>query len=193
MFDGSGYQYISIHVVGLTRDQIISIHAPREGGDRRKHTTMCCGVIFQSTPPARGATTEVSAMGSLLAISIHAPREGGDYVFAPGLPSFFDFNPRPPRGGRRPRRRKGLKLRNFNPRPPRGGRPDGETYWKDKNTISIHAPREGGDQQNTHSQQQDRLFQSTPPARGATVKHIERRCYADHFNPRPPRGGRLKR
>ena len=34
--------------------------------------------------------------------------------------------------------------------------------------ISIHAPREGGDQQNTHSQQQDRLFQSTPPARGAT-------------------------
>ena len=200
-------------VVGLTRDQIISIHAPREGGDRRKHTTMCCGVIFQSTPPARGATTEVSAMGSLLAISIHAPREGGDYVFAPGLPSFSDFNPRPPRGGRRPRRRKGLKLRNFNPRPPRGGRPDGETYWKDKNTISIHAPREGGDViqpepiygANYFNPRPPRggrrcilwplclpvwVFQSTPPARGATSRIPIVSNRIGYFNPRPPRGGR---
>ena len=56
----------------------ISIHAPREGGDV-KMPTIPKGILrFQSTPPARGATTEVTAMGSLLAISIHAPREGGD-------------------------------------------------------------------------------------------------------------------
>ena len=35
---------------------------------------------FQSTPPARGATT-LSCIASYLAvISIHAPREGGDLV-----------------------------------------------------------------------------------------------------------------
>ena len=34
-------------------------------------------------------------------ISIHAPREGGDLFLCAGASSFFDFNPRPPRGGRR--------------------------------------------------------------------------------------------
>ena len=34
--------------------------------------------IFQSTPPARGATIFDSASGFETAISIHAPREGGD-------------------------------------------------------------------------------------------------------------------
>ena len=57
--------------------------------------------------------------------------------------------------------------------------------------ISIHAPREGGDTFPGFRTLASSAFQSTPPARGATVKHIERRCYADHFNPRPPRGGRL--
>ena len=159
-------------VVGLTRDQIISIHAPREGGDRRKHTTMCCGVIFQSTPPARGATP---------------------FPDLEPLPAAH-FNPRPPRGGRRYPAGTNIWRKLFQSTPPARG---ATVYFMaallTSLGISIHAPREGGDQQNTHSQQQDRLFQSTPPARGATVKHIERRCYADHFNPRPPRGGRLKR
>ena len=33
---------------------------------------------FQSTPPARGATTDLAADVEFLVISIHAPREGGD-------------------------------------------------------------------------------------------------------------------
>ena len=58
---------------------LISIHAPREGGD----PTVRCGgggdYIFQSTPPARGATPILYRLGSFDdAISIHAPREGGD-------------------------------------------------------------------------------------------------------------------
>ena len=78
---------------------------------------------FQSTPPARGAT--IGRKKKLINgnISIHAPREGGDYVFAPGPASFSDFNPRPPRGGRR-------------------------LFFHDltgHEMISIHAPREGGD------------------------------------------------
>ena len=56
----------------------ISIHAPREGGDRS-----CRGhylhYSFQSTPPARGATTRYPILfPAAVYISIHAPREGGD-------------------------------------------------------------------------------------------------------------------
>ena len=58
--------------------EVISIHAPREGGDST-------GVIGGDTP----------------LISIHAPREGGDYPSAAyPFPDRY-FNPRPPRGGRR--------------------------------------------------------------------------------------------
>ena len=56
---------------------MISIHAPREGGD------------FDSFPRNHD-----------FQISIHAPREGGDYR---SLPAKFwprNFNPRPLRGGR---------------------------------------------------------------------------------------------
>ncbi len=57
----------------------ISIHAPREGGDPRGGLHISHTGIFQSTPPARGATSVcASAIMLTPAISIHAPREGGD-------------------------------------------------------------------------------------------------------------------
>ena len=34
--------------------------------------------LFQSTPPARGATAKTHNVGFFSLISIHAPREGGD-------------------------------------------------------------------------------------------------------------------
>ena len=79
---------------------------------------------------------------------------------------------------------------HFNPRPPRGGRlktiyqTDGQPY------ISIHAPREGGDDSDRSKRQKDGRFQSTPPARGATPASPAGRCCWWYFNPRPPRGGR---
>ena len=80
--------------------------------------------IFQSTPPARGATrgSYVLVEGTPK-ISIHAPREGGDPAPSPSAGSPTYFNPRPPRGGRRGRE------------------------------IDYEV---------------DGVFQSTPPARGAT-------------------------
>ena len=56
----------------------ISIHAPREGGDIPCTSTENAQIQFQSTPPARGATTLVVLVHNLSYISIHAPREGGD-------------------------------------------------------------------------------------------------------------------
>ena len=102
----------------------ISIHAPREGGDV-KMPTIPKGILrFQSTPPARGATNHIDQ----------------------GACASQNFNPRPPRGGRR--NLPGLMATCI--------------------CISIHAPREGGDHICKVANNLIKIFQSTPPARGAT-------------------------
>ena len=125
----------------------ISIHAPREGGDFIDEVSLIWDnhfnprpprggrpftffrrlliLIFQSTPPARGATLLMKSVLYGIIISIHAPREGGDEALPVIQPEPIYFNPRPPRGGR---------LLCF--------------------CMSIF----------------QLLFQSTPPARGATAK-----------------------
>ena len=146
--------------------------------------------IFQSTLPARGATTISQSAGYSSGISIHAPREGSD----PSRDSFREgdgyFNPRSPRG-ERPRTFSAIPgLRYFNPRSPRGERLscDG-MYIADlkisihapregsdarraptpfAGIISIHAPREGSDPDHVTTKATQTTFQSTLPARGAT-------------------------
>ena len=102
--------------------------------------------IFQSTPPARGATYRLFDGSGYQYISIHAPREGGDLPAERDTrPTTTNFNPRPPRGGRR----NSTKGRNANTKfqstPPARGATlcfaPGSRYF----LISIHAPREGGD------------------------------------------------
>ena len=83
-----------------------------------KHT------VFQSTPPARGATEQHKAEMDKFSISIHAPREGGDR----GRPGDL-----------------AERRHDFNPRPPRGGRRAADVPLVHRIAISIHAPREGGD------------------------------------------------
>ena len=164
----------------IYQTQIISIHAPREGGDRsasagsaaagrfqstppaRGATGVCCihggPSVFQSTPPARGATLATVFALAVSSISIHAPREGGDFTVYLYCRLYEEY---------------------FNPRPPRGGRLDQDILQCWKNKISIHAPREGGDLPLTSMGQNMLIFQSTPPARGATCHAIR---YAAHFS-----------
>ena len=68
----------------------ISIHAPREGGAQDKKKPRPPLPIFQSTPPARGATYNEERMASTIIISIHAPREGGDSKDAQFYLRIFD-------------------------------------------------------------------------------------------------------
>ena len=91
----------------------ISIHAPREGGDFEDDEIGAVYFIFQSTPPARGATKLTNpriskytkfqstppARGATFTspvseqirpISIHAPREGGDSKDAQFYLRIFD-------------------------------------------------------------------------------------------------------
>ena len=61
---------------------LISIHAPREGSDRRRPRSAMGVVGFQSTLPARGATTQRREALKAFEISIHAPREGSDPILS---------------------------------------------------------------------------------------------------------------
>ena len=154
--------------IGRSINVQISIHAPREGGDAARRRQKERVYIFQSTPPARGATVTMEIYCHSVDISIHAPREGGDPHRGQTLRLHHHFNPRPPRGGRLHPGGGRHILINFNPRPPRGGRPlrRGPAY-RYPSSISIHAPREGGD---------------NLPKLLSSLK--------GDFNPRPPRGGR---
>ena len=85
----------------------------------------------------------------VVSISIHAPREGGDVLEMCPIR---------------------LKMVDFNPRPPRGGRPAAIlAIYSPRVAISIHAPREGGDIIPCFLNGAKLSFQSTPPARGATL------------------------
>ena len=123
---------------------------------------------FQSTPPARGATGGHGGLVRSQRISIHAPREGGDARQAL-LQAAEGISIHAPREGGDCRTRRGTSLMQyFNPRPPRGGR-----HEKNYDRLSPY------------------VFQSTPPARGATSLCRVCAAWISNFNPRPPRGGRL--
>ena len=124
---------ISIHapraggdILGTSKQVIsryISIHAPRAGGDATTAEELYNAMQFQSTPPVRGATNVKKIAGS-----------------------YFIFQSTPPVRGAT--QGQGLRQRhhgNFNPRPPCGGRLCSECHRDYDNSISIHAPRAGGD------------------------------------------------
>ena len=80
-----------------------------------------------------------------------------------------DFNPRTPRGVRRGGEKSPPCLCYFNPRTPRGVRPIHAT-------LGIF----------------QLIFQSTHPARGATMTVVPVSSQIRHFNPRTPRGVRRR-
>ena len=148
-------------------------------------------------------------------ISIHALREEGDPPRFLSLLLFFDFYPRPPRGGRHMVKHNvpNCAWKDFYPRPPRGGRhiangvlkafkrflstPSARRATRGRDpgiqlpAISIHALREEGDSSVRISSTSPSDFYPRPPrggrprARGSTTTLI-------NFYPRPPRGGRPK-
>ena len=104
-------------------------------------------------------------------ISIHAPRTGSDIETLPRAEFITDFNPRSPHGERRAR----------------------GCQTSTESVISIHAPRTGSDQGFKFRGIDDVIFQSTLPARGATVRPHVHRQGVNYFNPRSPHGERLAR
>ena len=189
----------------------ISIHAPRTGSDAARNLRASPGpdfnprsphgerrpssslpraaARFQSTLPARGATSMKWRGITMSNISIHAPRTGSDTAaeccscrwryFNPRSPHgerpariasrgrYPDFNPRSPHGERQ--LRSGCRRRriNFNPRSPHGERRAKASWiWRGTNfnPRSPHGERRSVPDSSATAAR----FQSTLPARGAT-------------------------
>ena len=75
--------------------KIISIHAPRVGGDLDAQGDHEQGV-FQSTPPVWGATPGRQRLRDPRQISIHAPRVGGDFGEGAATDNIIKFQSTPP-------------------------------------------------------------------------------------------------
>ena len=107
---------------------------------------------FQSTLPARGATEKRAEAARIGKISIHAPRTGSD-------------------GGQRRGRGAGMRISIHAPRT--GSDDIDSLYLLCWYAISIHAPRTGSDLLPRVRLGQTSGFQSTLPARGATLECVK--------------------
>ena len=126
---------------------------------------------FQSTPSARRATAGGAFQDpGRVQISIHALREEGDRQRCCKVQRFLHFNPRPPRGGRHFELVHPQSQSKFQSTPSarRATSPLRDLCAR-RTGISIHALREEGDD----------------GGRGNAAA-------STNFNPRPPRGGRLR-
>ena len=169
----------------------ISIHAPRTGSDNLAYTSNPERRKFQSTLPARGATCCCWTWNPARTISIHAPRTGSDERPQPADAHGSHFNPRSPHGERRTLYLLPNNICGFQSTLPARGATRQRVTPPNAKGISIHAPRTGSDNPtqlqglykgnfNPRSPHGERLpvsgmvltypqFQSTLPARGATV------------------------
>ena len=145
-------------------------------------------------------------------ISIHAPREGSDSFLGVAFNKILEFQSTLPARGATYARARLMWIFGFQSTLPARGATADAAYMLHDQDISIHAPREGSDvltvvilpkisNFNPRSPRGERRldckhgfatagFQSTLPARGATVP---RRVSPDtrvYFNPRSPRGER---
>ena len=132
---------------------------------------LCCFLRhneFQSTLPARGATSCRLRISDGWRISIHAPRTGsdgiGDIIHARRKISIHA----PRTGSDRPcGQMRGRRVRDFNPRSPHGERRATDAYrsafWTFQSTLPARGATSFGGVQWSSTR-----FQSTLPARGAT-------------------------
>ena len=168
----------------------ISIHAPRTGSDPGNASRASRQKEFQSTLPARGATTTSC---TTYRRTLH-------------------FNPRSPHGERLMTSHPSSVASGFQSTLPARGATISGTPYKQTSDISIHAPRTGSDpfsvptcwngtHFNPRSPHGERpaltaavssgeKFQSTLPARGATLRADGSKSGYTHFNPRSPHGER---
>ncbi len=172
---------------------LISIHAPRTGSDFGGVQWSSTRMPFQSTLPARGATS--SHQGEdfrCVLISIHAPRTGSDNVRVAGNEQVVTISIHAPRTGSDCTDKRLLRHRSISIHAPRTGsdtiHPVGVgTFF----TISIHAPRTGSDAVLTAHTREGYIISIHAPRTGSDPRHVaDCRC-VPHFNPRSPHGERL--
>ena len=124
----------------------ISIRAPREGATVSLAHHAPLVLLISIHAPAKGATPSGNVLClRLVVISIHAPARGATPTMPTTTSSAGDFNPRPPRGGRRQHRAAEAQQHTISIHAPHEG---GDSLGGIRivgDIISIHAPHEGGD------------------------------------------------
>ena len=126
--------------------QAISIHAPREGSDKRCGANERAGSFISIHAPREGSDARPAASSTSLMLFLSTlPARGATGRFAGWLASPWHFYPRSPRGERHGAPCCRVRPCNFYPRSPRGERPARHSAVVPTLWISIHAPREGSD------------------------------------------------
>ena len=167
--------------------------------------------LFQSTRPAKGATRGCGLNVYHTLVSIHAPREGRDVQIAEwkDVENMFQST-RPAKGATHKESSAWSTVSSFNPRAPRRARLNIVNMYVYIIGVSIHAPREGRDviwrcftsyatSFNPRAPRRARLFierrfdsfslfQSTRPAKGATVATKSTSTSASFQSTRPAKG-----
>ena len=140
---------------GERREQVRLIHAPFYFNPRSPH-----GERHNQRRAARGRKY----------ISIHAPRTGSDKQVEVDVAKNIKFQSTlPARGATHYHWQAALSQYHFNPRSPHGERPACGGVDIGLREISIHAPRTGSDAIEAADDLVEWAFQSTLPARGATL------------------------
>ena len=169
----------------------ISIHAPHAGRDLRAACIFLDGERFQSTRPMRGATSKYGTDTDYdIKFQSTRPARGATIKPVMRAAGVTYFNPRAPRGARQDCTATRLAQRHFNPRAPRGARPASFPLLRQLLDFNPRAPR-GARRKLLLVGLNSMPFQSTRPARGATITSDRGREEQLHFNPRAPRGARL--
>ena len=153
----------------VRQDDGISIHAPRVGGDLYSFFISLCIADFNPRPPCGGRLRFGAVYGRVKAFQSTPPVWGATLSTSVSLPRAKEFQSTPPVWGATRRSTPwGWRCPNFNPRPPCGGRLLGSVGRPEREDISIHAPRVGGDSLTRPVRDARIKFQSTPPVWGAT-------------------------
>ena len=172
-------------------DDIVSIHAPREGCDEAYIRVVYRLIVFQFTHPGRGATPCIGTCRLSDDVSIHAPREGCDDRAITNITNPISFNSRTPGGVRRacclPRY---LPLMFQFTHPGRGATASGDACRR-RYDVSIHAPREGCDGQDVEKTCEIAGFNSRTPGGVRQSGHAYFPSLSS-FNSRTPGGVRHK-
>ena len=147
---------------------------------------------FQSTLPARGATHFLKRSQERGGFQSTLPARGATGVMCnPSILRSFQST-LPARGATVEDGVLSQRPRDFNPRSPHGERRARLWAQASARSISIHAPRTGSDHTAQRLRRWTRRFQSTLPARGATLPMVVTAPQPANFNPRSPHGERLR-
>ena len=196
------------------RNPFISTHAPRVGSDP-SGASCCPGYRYFNPRSPRGERhLEVEPVVHVVVISTHAPRVGSDFLWFYFAHMRLYFNPRSPRGKRQKDRRTGLNVSRISTHAPRvGSDTPGRYAWEFASIfqptlpawgatqahrlalplryISTHAPRVGSDATHLGYVIFFKISTHAPRVGSDKFSHFVP-CLFPNFNPRSPRGERLK-